>query len=267
MSLIYLWFILAGAFAGLCAGLFGVGGGMIIVPALMWIFTSAGYSVEIVTHMAVGTSLATIVVTSISSLMAHHKLGNVRWDIFRNMTIGLMIGSLLGAAIAERIHGVVLAGMIGVWAVAMGIKMLLAKKSSSETHRQLPNTNTQFLAGTGIGITSAIFGIGGGSLTVPFLNYCGLAIKQSVGTSSACGLPIAIAGAIGFALFGQNVSGLPAETIGFVHVSAFVCISVVSFLMAKVGAKLANKLPALQLKRYFGILLIVAGGKMLMGIF
>ncbi len=266
MSLIYLWFILAGAFAGICAGLFGVGGGMIIVPALMWIFASVGYSADVVTHMAVGTSLATIIVTSISSLMAHHKLGNVRWDIFRHMSIGLVIGSVLGAGIADRIHGVVLAAIIGLFAMATGVKMLMAKKGQSHEHDNLPKASTQFVAGTGIGMASAIFGIGGGSLTVPFLNRCGLAMKKSVGTSSACGLPIAIAGAFGFAFFGRNVAGLPADAIGFVHVTAFICISVVSFMMAKVGAKLANKLPATQLKRYFGVLLVLAGGKMLMGL-
>src|SRR5699024_9448283 len=118
------WFLAAGAFAGVCAGLFGVGGGMIIVPALVWIFTAYGYSPEIIAHLAVGTSLATIIVTSISSLTAHNKRGGVRWDVWKNMAIGLVIGSLLGAAIAEQIHGLMLQALIGAGALLIAFKML-----------------------------------------------------------------------------------------------------------------------------------------------
>lgn len=259
--MLYVWFVIAGAFAGVSAGLFGVGGGMIIVPALVWIFTAYHFPPEVVTHLAVGTSLATIVVTSISSLTAHNKRGGVRWEVWRKMALGLVIGSLVGAGIADMIDGKVLQAIIGVGALLVALKMLFFS-NKEQLGKPLPPASVQF--GAGIGMASSIFGIGGGSLTVPFLNWAGLPMKQAVGTSAACGLPIALAGAAGFAWFGQDVVNLPEGTIGFVHITGFLCISVVSFAMAKVGAKLTHVLPALTLKRAFGVLLLFAGGQLLL---
>jgi uncharacterized membrane protein YfcA len=261
--MLYVWFIIAGAFAGVSAGLFGVGGGMIIVPVLVWIFTAYNFPPEVITHLAIGTSLATIVVTSISSLTAHNKRGGIRWEVWRHMALGLVIGSLVGAGIADMIEGQMLQIIIGIGALLMALKMLFFSNQES-VEKPLPPASVQFGAGMGIGMASSIFGIGGGSLTVPFLNWAGLPMKQSVGTSAACGLPIALAGAVGFAWFGQDVVNLPEGTIGFVHISGFLCISVASFAMAKVGAKLAHVLPALMLKRAFGLLLLVAGGQLLL---
>ncbi|GAF57741.1 LOW QUALITY PROTEIN: hypothetical protein JCM18902_464 [Psychrobacter sp. JCM 18902] len=260
--MLYVWFVIAGAFAGVSAGLFGVGGGMIIVPALVWIFTAYDFSPEVVTHLAIGTSLATIVVTSISSMTAHNKRGGVRWEVWRKMALGLVIGSLVGAGIADMIDGKVLQAIIGVGALLVALKMLFLS-NKEQLGKPLPSTGVQFGAGTGIGMASSIFGIGGGSLTVLF-NWAGLPMKQSVGTSAACGLPIALAGAAGFAWFGQDVVNLPEGTIGFVHITGFLCISIASFAMAKVGAKLAHQLPALTLKRAFGVLLLFAGGQLLL---
>ncbi|MGP4119943.1 sulfite exporter TauE/SafE family protein [Psychrobacter aquimaris] len=261
--MLYVWFVIAGAFAGLSAGLFGVGGGMIIVPVLVWIFTAYHFPPEVVTHLAIGTSLATIAVTSLSSLMAHNKRGSVRWEIWRHMALGLVIGSLVGAGVADMIDGQMLQVIIGVGALLMALKMLFLS-NKEQPDRPLPHAGVQFGAGTGIGLASSIFGIGGGSLTVPFLNWAGLPMRQSVGTSATCGLPIALAGAAGFAWFGQDVVNMPEGTIGFIHITGFLCISVASFAMAKVGAKLAHVLPALMLKRAFGILLLIAGGQLLL---
>ncbi len=261
--MLYVWFAIAGAFAGVSAGLFGVGGGMIIVPVLVWIFTAYHFPPEVITHLAIGTSLATIVVTSISSLTAHHKRDGVRWEVWRSMALGLVLGGLVGAGIADMIDGKVLQIIIGIGALLMALKMLFLS-SKEQVDKPLPHAGVQFGAGMGIGMASSIFGIGGGSLTVPFLNWAGLPMKQSVGTSAACGLPIALAGAVGFAWFGQDVVNLPEGTIGFVHVSGFLYVSVASFAMAKVGAKLAHVLPALMLKRAFGVLLLFAGGQLLL---
>ena len=259
--MLYVWFVIAGAFAGVCAGLFGIGGGMIIVPALVWIFTAYHFPPEVVTHLAVGTSLATIIVTSISSLTAHHKRGGIRWEVWRSMALGLIIGSLVGAGIADRINGQALQALIGIGALLVALKMLFFS-NKEQLGKPLPHKGVQFGAGTGIGMASSIFGIGGGSLTVPFLNWVGLPMKQAVGTSAACGLPIAIAGALGFAWFGQDVANLPEGTIGFVHIIGFFCISAASFITAKFGAKLAHQLPAATLKKSFGVLLIFAGGQL-----
>lgn len=263
--LMYLWFLLAGAFAGVCAGLFGVGGGLIIVPVLMAIFGAYGYSPEVITHLAVGTSLATIVVTSISSMQSHNKRGGVRWDVWRNMSIGLVVGSVFGAFVAEKLKGEILTLLIAGMALFMGFKMVMAKKSDAVAIGNLPSAPVQSAVGGLIGMASAVFGIGGGSFTVPFLSRFGLTMQQAVGTSSACGLPIALAGAFGFMFFGRNVQGLPPDAIGFVHLSAFVCISVMSYIFAKVGAKLAHQLPASTLKRMFGGLLLIVGIKMALG--
>ena len=256
------WFLVAGAFAGVCAGLFGVGGGMITVPALIWLFTAFGYSPDVVAHLAVGTSLATIIVTSISSLTAHNKRGGVRWEIWKRMAGGLVVGSLLGAAVAEQINGNTLQALIGAGALLIAFKMLFLS-NKEQLGKPVPSTPIQVGAGTGIGLASSIFGIGGGSLTVPFLTWAGLPMRQAVGTSAACGLPIALAGAIGFAWFGQDVANLPEGTFGFVHIIGFFCISAASFVMAKFGAKWAHQLPAATLKKAFGVLLVFAGGQLL----
>ncbi len=254
----YLAFVLAGTLAGLCGGLFGIGGGLIIVPVLLWIFKLQGMNPEVIAHVALGTSLATIVVTSISSCTTHHKNGNVRWDILKFMAGGLMLGSLSGAWVAKLLHSDALQVIIGIGAVLMAIKMLFFA-NSEKLNKPMPKPSVQVGAGLGIGMLSAIFGIGGGTVTVPFLTSCGLPMKQAVGTSSACGLPIAVAGAMGFMFFGQGVATGVAGTVGFVHITAFLCIGVASFVMAKVGATFANKLPAKTLKKAFGVLLLVVG--------
>ncbi|MCL1623032.1 sulfite exporter TauE/SafE family protein [Moraxella sp. Tifton1] len=259
--MMYLWFVIAGAFAGVCAGLFGVGGGLIIVPALVWILAAYGFPSEIIPHVSVGTALATIIITSISSLTAHNKKGGVRWEVFKNLTYGLVVGSLFGAWVATLIHGQYLQGLIGAFAIVMSIQMFM--KKAEENIKPLPKPINQSLAGGVIGMASAIFGIGGGSLNVPYLTHAGLPIKQAVGTSAACGLPIAIAGALGFMIFGREyVAGLDGSVsglIGFVHLPAFAAISMASFITAKLGAKIAHKLPANTLKKAFACLLMVVG--------
>lgn len=265
--MMYLWFMLAGSVAGLCAGLFGVGGGLIVVPALVWILTAYGLPLAIVPHVAVGTALATIIITSISSFTAHNKAGGVRWDIFRNLAKGLVLGSLFGAWVATLIHGAYLQVIIGVFAVLMSVQMFM-KKSAANDAKPLPSAMIQTVAGVVIGGASAIFGIGGGSLTVPYLTHAGLPMKQAVGTSAACGLPIAIAGAIGFMVFGTLANDLEAVghgLIGFVHLSAFFMVSVMSFITAKIGAKFAHKLPAATLKKAFACLLFVVGVQLVWG--
>lgn len=261
-----LWFLLAGAGAGLCAGLFGVGGGLIIVPVLMAIFSAYHYPSEVIAHLAVGTSLATIVITSMSSLLAHNNNGAVYWQVWRILSIGLIVGALLGAFVAKQLHSALLTLLIASMAVIVGVKMVVSSSAHTK-NTALPKKHVQVMAGLMIGFCSAVFGIGGGSLTVPLLSRFGLDIKRAVGTSAACGLPIALSGAAGFMLFGQNVGNLPSGTIGFVHVLAFICISSASFIFAKLGAFFAHRLPAKALKSAFGILLIIVGVHMMFNVF
>ena len=200
-------FLVIGALAGFAAGLFGVGGGTIIVPLLFIVFTQMGYSPDVIMHLALGTSLATIIVTSISSLMAHNKKGSVMWPVFKNLAPGMALGCFFGAGVAGLISGIHLQIIVGIFLLWVAYRMFAKAKnqtasSTSNTADQdtqfneiaLPSTPKQLAAGGVIGIASAIFGIGGGSLTVPYLTRYGVVMQKAVGTSAACGLPIAIAG-------------------------------------------------------------------------
>lgn len=252
-------YLLIGAIAGFTAGLFGVGGGLIIVPILYVVFSQLNYDPSVIMHMAVGTSLATIIVTSISSVSAHHKRGAVLWPVFRNLAPGLLAGSFLGAGIADAISGQGLQLLIGCFAVWAAFKMFRGAGVPVDPNRHLPSAPMQLAAGGGIGIASAIFGIGGGSLTVPYLNRSGVVMQKAVATSAACGLPIALAGALGFMWFGKQAEVAVPNTIGYVHIYAFIGISVMSFITAKLGAKVAHLLSPAMLKRCFACLLTVVG--------
>lgn len=252
-------YLLIGAIAGFAAGLFGVGGGLIIVPILYIVFTQMNYDPNVIMHIAVGTSLATIIVTSISSVTAHHKKGAVLWPVFRNLAPGLVIGSFLGAGIADLMSGQHLQLVIGVFAVWMAYKMFKGANAMVDPNRHLPSAPLQLAAGGGIGVASAIFGIGGGSLTVPYLNRHGVVMQKAVATSAACGLPIAVAGALGFMWFGAKEQIEVPNTIGYVHIYAFLGISVMSFITAKFGAKVAHLLSPAMLKKCFAGLLVVVG--------
>lgn len=271
MNIFIFYYLATGSFAGLLAGLFGIGGGLVIVPILIYIFTTQGIPEAALTHICIGTSLATIVVTSISSLRAHNKRGAVIWSIWKRMVPGLVIGSLIGAGIASVIHGKPLQAIIGVGVFMVGLKMLLInnKVLNQDDFSKLPSPIKQSFLGGFIGIISAIFGIGGGTLTVPILSNFGLKIQNAVGTSSACGLPIALAGVIGFLVFGQFVDPkikevLPSGIIGFVNIYAFIALSSTSFLTARIGAKLAHKLPAETLKKAFAALMLIMGIKLVL---
>lgn len=271
MDIYILYYLTAGAFAGLLAGLFGIGGGLVIVPILIYIFKAQGIPEAALTHICIGTSLATIIITSISSLRMHNSRGAVIWSVWKRMAPGLIIGSLIGAGIASVIHGKPLQAIIGIGVFLAGLKMLFMKNKSLEENdfSKLPSSTGQTALGGFIGFFSAIFGIGGGTLTVPFLSNYGLKIQNAVGTSAACGLPIAVAGVIGFLGFGQFIDAsvkdaLPNSVFGFVHIYAFICLSFASFFTARIGAKLAHKLPAATLKKAFATLMLVAEVKLVL---
>lgn len=255
-------YMVLGAFAGTLAGLFGIGGGLIIVPVLIFSFGAQGFSPEITAHMAVGTSLATIVFTSISSIRSHHGHGAIRWDIFRPMAVGIVAGALIGAWTAALLSGAALELIIGLFVILVGIKMLFDVNPAPG--RSVPGKPGLGAAGAGIGWASAIFGIGGGTLTVPFLSWSNVRMQQAVGTSAACGLPIAVAGAFGSAWAGWNQSALPEYSLGFIYLPALIGIILTSVLFARVGANLAHRLNAKVLKRIFAILLLLVGLRFLL---
>lgn len=252
-------FLAIGALAGFAAGLFGVGGGTIIVPLLFIVFTQMGYNPDVVMHLALGTSLATIVVTSISSLMAHNKKGAVLWPVFKSLAPGMALGCFFGAGIAGWLSGLHLQLIVGIFLIWVAYTMFAGANKVVDTSKSLPTTAAQVGAGAGIGIASAIFGIGGGSITVPYLTRFGVVMQKAVGTSAACGLPIAIAGALGFMYFGMQEEIDVPNTLGYIHIYAFLGISIMSFFTAKVGAKVAHALSPSLLKKCFAVLLVIVG--------
>jgi uncharacterized membrane protein YfcA len=253
----FLLYLVLGACAGVLAGLFGVGGGIIIVPVLVYSFTLQGFENEVLTHLAVGTSLATIVFTSINSVRAHHRMGAVRWAIFGWMTVGILIGAGFGSLTASYIAGPHLQKIIGVFAILVALQMFLDFKPKASAG--VPGKVGLTAAGVVIGWASAIFGIGGGSLTVPFLTSRSLTMQQAVATSSACGFPIAVASAISFMIIGWHDPLLPPHSLGFVYLPALLGIAVTSMFFARFGARLAHKLSPRLLKRLFALLLVVVG--------
>ena len=258
-------FALAGAVAGFLAGLLGIGGGMIIVPALILSFIWQGVPADVLTHLAVGTSLASIMLTSISSVRTHHANQGVDWALLRRLAPALMLGSLLGAQIAHALPARVLQLVIAAFAIWTGTRMLSGRKADSG-QRPLPGPAGLALSGSLIGAASAVFGIGGGSLMVPYLVGHGVLMRRAVGTAAACGFPIAVAGAAGFILSGWNEAGLPPGSTGSIYWPALLGISATSILCAHYGAMAAHRLPAATLKRAFGAVLILVGIRFLLGL-
>ncbi|MBO6813090.1 MULTISPECIES: sulfite exporter TauE/SafE family protein [Marinobacter] len=255
-------YLALGALAGTVAGLFGIGGGLIIVPVLMFSFGLQGINPDIIPHLAVGTSLATIVFTSVSSIRSHNKHGAVRWDLFRPMTAGIVAGALVGAWTASLLSGRALELVIGIFVILVGLKMFF--QVDPKPGRDVPGVAGLGVAGGGIGWASAIFGIGGGTLTVPYLSWCNVRMQQAVGTSAACGLPIAIAGALGNIWTGWSNPALPELSAGFIYLPALIGIILTSVLFARVGANLAHRLNARILKRTFSIMLLLVGLRFLL---
>ena len=254
-------YLFAGACAGLLSGLFGVGGGLIIVPILVAVFTSLSFPGQHIMHIALGTSLATIIFTSIASTRAHYKRANIDWQVVRKMTPGIVSGTLLGTIVASILQTAWLEAIFVVFVFFAATQILF--NFSPDPGRNLPGTVGTGIAGMAIGATSSLVGIGGGTLSVPFLVYCNSAIKKAIGTSAAIGLPIALSGAIGYMANGLRADALPEYSLGYVYLPAMFGIVLASSLTAPFGASLAHWLPAMMLKRLFAILLYLIGLKML----
>ncbi|BBN60728.1 sulfite exporter TauE/SafE family protein [Hydrogenovibrio marinus] len=255
----FLIYIVTGAFVGFFAGLLGIGGGLILVPVLTTVFAAYMQSDHLI-HIAIGTSLATILVTSIASVMAHHKHDAVRWDLFKTLAPGIFIGGLLGGWVSQFIDASVLAKIFAVLAILIAIKILLDVQPSP--HREMPGTVGRSIAGALIGSFSTLVGIGGGALNTPYMSWHNVPIKQAIATSSACSLPIAVSGTLGFIIAGWGASNLPAYSTGFVYWPAFLGIVIASFFTAPLGARMTHKLPVKRLKKIFGLLLIILAIKM-----
>lgn len=250
---IVLLYLLAGIAAGILSGLFGLGGGVIIVPVLLILFGIQGVDPAASMHMAVASSLAIIVMTSLSSVRSHWRRGGVRWNIAGAMTPGIVLGALAGALLAAWISGELLRLIFASFLLAVALRMALSR--DIQRTLSLPGSAGLGAAGGGIGLISALVGIGGGSLTVPFLAKCGIGMREAVGTSAACGLPIALAGTLGYVLSGWGNPLVPDWSSGYVFWPAVLAVAVTSTLLAPVGAMLSYRLPAILLRRLFAMLL------------
>jgi len=260
------WAYLAlGAFAGFFAGLLGVGGGAIMVPILTSIFLAEGFPKSEVVHLALGTSMAAIIFTSLSSLRAHHAHGAVLWKVVRGMTPGILFGTFGATFVAALLPTRPLTIFFACFISYVAVQMLLNIKP--KPHRDLPGAFGLGAVGLGIGGVSALVAIGGGSLSVPFMSWCNVKAHNAIGTSAALGLPIAVAGALGYLVNGWGQPGLPPLTAGFIYLPALVLVTLVSTLVAPFGARLAHRLPVATLKRVFAGVLVALVVKMLWGVF
>jgi uncharacterized membrane protein YfcA len=249
-----------GLVVGFVAGLLGVGGGLIIVPVLIMLLHTHGQAVGMEPQLALGTSLATILFTSLSSVRAHHRRGAVEWPLVRCIAPGIVLGTLAGAALAARMPATVLKIFFVVFLFYAAIQMWLDFKPAPQ--RGLPGRIGTSLAGGVIGVVSSWVGIGGGTLSVPFMLWHNVPLHRAIATSAAIGFPIAFAGAAGYVLGGWTASGLPAGSLGFVYLPALAGIVLGSVLTAPLGARTAHRLPVRPLKRVFALLLFTLALRM-----
>lgn len=258
-------YLLTGAVAGFFAGLLGVGGGVIVVPVLTMIFAWQGFPGREVLHLALGTSMATILFTSLSSLRAHHAHQAVLWPVMRQLTPGILIGTLLGAQLAAWISSRALSIFFVSFMILVAFQMVANLRPKPT--RSLPGWGGLSVAGGLIGAIASLAAMGGGALTVPYLIWCNVRPHLAIGTSAAVGLPIALGGTVGYLWNGWGHPELPSGSLGFLYLPALGVILVASVIAAPIGARLAHRLPIKVLKRVFAGLLLILSGKMLWSLY
>jgi len=254
-----------GAVAGVLAGLFGIGGGLVLVPMLAATFPHFGLPGHQIMHLALATSMASIIFTSTSSFLAHNRRGAVDWSVFRRLTPGILAGSFLGSMVASFLPTGFLKGFFSLFLYFVSYRMFRGGKPAGA--RQLPGTAGMLGSGGIIGVISSWVGIGGGTLTVPFLLWCNVQAHTAVGTAAAIGLPIALAATTGYVAGGLHVGDLPAWSLGFVYLPALLGIVCISVLTAPYGVRLAHSLPVDRLKKAFSVLLFIVATRMGLSLF
>ena len=251
--LLILELLVSGMAAGMLSGLLGIGGAMVLVPVLTFVLTHQGVQPEYVVKMAVATSLATIVFTSLSSVRAHQKHGAVRWDIVRVLAPGIVLGSIGGAQLAVALPGKLLGILFAIFIAFSATQMFLDRKPKPT--RTIPGTLGMFGVGVVIGVLSSLVGAGGAFVSVPFMTWCNVKIHHAVGTSAALGFPIALAASAGYAWAGRNLPQMPPGSLGYVFLPGLVIISLASMTLAPLGARIAHRMDIRPLKRVFACVL------------
>lgn len=250
-----------GAAGGFAAGLLGIGGGMVLVPFIIMIFSARHFPPELIVHMAIATSLATILFTSMSSLRAHHLRGAILWPIVRLLSPGILLGSWIGPWIGAQMNASALALLFGMFVAFSATQMLLGKKTAGS--RNLPGRFGMFSTGAAIGVLAGLVGAGGGFVSVPFMSWCNVKIHNAIATSAALGFPIAFAGTLSNIYVGFNVPGLPAHTLGYIYLPALFVLALSSMAMAPLGARAAHAMPVHTLKKIFAAILYCLAAYML----
>jgi uncharacterized protein len=259
----HFWLIYAalGAFVGFIAGLLGIGGGGVIVPVLVIVFGMQGVPHEHVMHIALATAMACIVFTSVSSFREHHARGAVDWQIFRRITPGIILGSLLGSFVATRLPTNVLKIIFAVFLLYVAIQLLIDRKP--QPSRQLPGAGGMLAAGGFIGTVSSLVGIGGAALAIPFMIWSNVSMRNAIGTSSAIAFPIATASVLGYIVTGWRVAGLPAPHFGYVYLPALFGITIVSLFFVPIGVRMSHRSPIGTLKKVWSGFLFLLATEML----
>ena len=260
--MLFVIYSLVGIGVGVLSGLLGLGGGVIIVPVLSYLFAIFAFPPDSVMHLAIGTSLAVIIPTSISSVRTHIKHQAVLWPVFNQLAPGIIGGSVVGGLLASYLSSDALQTAFAVFLIVVAGRMAL--NTQGKNRGVDPSWQRNGIAGVIIGVISSIFGVGGGSMSVPYLSSHNIDMPKAVATSAACGLVIAIFGSVTFATAGWHASNLPQWSTGFVYWPAFAGITATSIFVAPQAANWAHKLPVAWLKRIFSILLVLIGGNMLL---
>lgn len=245
--------LLLGSFAGFLAGLLGIGGGMLLVPFMTWVLSTQRMPPQLVVKMAIATSLATICFTSVASVRAHHRRGAVLWSVAGLLTPGIVVGSLAGAQIATALPSQALAVLFAVFVSFSALQMLSGRKPKPTRH--LPARLGMLAAGGVIGLLASLVGAGGAFVSVPFMSWCNVKIHNAVATSAALGLPVALAGTLGYVIAGWSLPDMPPATLGFIYLPALVTLSTASVLTAPWGARAAHAMQTAHLRRVFACLL------------
>jgi len=264
MDIWLLGYLAIGAGVGFLAGMLGIGGGALQIPLLVWLFEAQGLPRDHVVHLAVGTGMATILFTSLSSARAHAARGAVRWDIVKSMTPGILAGGLVGSLIASSIPRFVFAVLFVATVYAAGLNMLFERKPNPT--RTLPGPAGVFAAGATISGVSAFAAVGGAFMSVPFMMWCNVPMIHAIGTAAAIGFPIAAAGTVGYVAGGWGAPGLPPWSFGYVYLPALVGVTIASMAVAPLGVMVAHRTPTRVLRKVFAVLFLVLATRMLIGL-
>lgn len=250
-----------GSFIGIVAGMFGIGGGGILVPILTTIFISINMPTNTVVHIALGTTMCTIIITSLSSFRSQHKKGAVKWDLFRIMAPGVIIGTFLGTFLASKLESLPLAIIFSIFMFLLSMQMFFSKNIQSA--RKLFSAKIQLFVAFLIGGFSALLSVGGGGMIVPYLSWQNVDIKKAIGTSSSIGFPLSISGTIGYIINGWEHTSLDNLYLGYVYLPAVFCIALTSYFFAPIGVKMVHKIPSQNVKKIFAILPLFLSIKMI----